>query len=166
MAYDLLLNEDNDIFIQNGDFVLTSSNGQLLKQRMEITFHTLVGEWYLNTEFGTYNIDLFTNKKLTKAQMDSYFINIIKSFPEVERLLEYVGEFNAFTREYSLRFRVKALGETLNVEFSLLPPGVETLYEETDYKFPPKGCDIADVQEANDFYKLIHIDIPTTLSWS
>lgn len=165
MAYDLLLNDNKDLIIESGDLVTTTSNAQLLKQRMEITFHTLVGEWYLNINYGTYDIGLFTSKSLTKPQMDAYFINLIKSFDEVESLMEYQGVFDAANREYSLQFRVRAEDTVVPIAISLTPPGVDTVYQDTDYKFPPKGCDIPETLSTNRFYELIHIDIPTTLSW-
>lgn len=156
---------DNDIVIVDKDLVLTSSVGELLRQRLLITFRTLVGEWFLNTEFGAYNIDLFTNKGITQSRADSYFINIINQYEEVEEILSFTSEFDKIKREYCLIFNVKtAEGDgVFEINFNQADSLIE--YPEATPLAEITSCSFTEADQVNAFYVLLNIDIPTTIPW-
>jgi hypothetical protein len=166
MAYDLLLDSDSrDLVISKGKMGMTSTVRELLRQRINITFRTLVGEWFLNTQFGLYDKDVFLNKQVTKTQVDAYIVDKLNQFPEVLRLKSFEGSFDGFTRTYSCTFVI--LTEDGNGVFrvNLTPPGVEVSYPDPKNDLEALTCEIPDVDNTNAYYEMMNFDLPTTIAW-
>lgn len=123
MSYDLLLDPNsNDLVLNKGKFYATSTIRELLRQRIHITFRTLVGEWFLNTSFGLYDKDVFLNKSVTKVQVDAYIIDKLNQFPEVLSVKSFEGSFDNFSRVYSCVFVVTTQDGTGVFSVNLAPP--------------------------------------------
>lgn len=166
MSYDLKLDSDTkDLVLSKGKFYTTSTVREILRQRIYITFRTMVGEWFLNTSFGLYDKDLFLNKRVTKVQVDAYVINQLNQFPEVDNIEFFEGSYDYNTRTYSATFVVKANGENGVFKISLAPPGVETSYPDPKDAQETLSCEIPTILNTNAFYEMMNFDLPTDIAW-
>lgn len=136
MTFDFLLNEKtNDIVFENGDFVWTKDNTELLRQRISITLQTWQGEWFWDTSFGTPYKQSILGKNRDKKEVDAIFIGIINSFDDVESLEEFESTYNIGDIRYELSFRVKAVdGDT--VVITNVRPDQEEIYPEPIFEEP------------------------------
>lgn len=166
MSIDLLLGVNtNDLVIEDGDLQLTNSQPTFLRQRMAITFNTYTREWFWNQEFGAINTDIIFNKSTGKPEIDSWFISIINSFPEVLEILSFESTANYQTRSYTLVFRVRTEEGEVSIFVRAGRPDLEITYPtptELPVDFDDCGVSIAD---ANELYELIHIDLPLDIPW-
>lgn len=153
-----------DLAIEDGDFKTTSSKKEFLRQRMQITFNTYVGEWFLNTSFGGINKAILFRKGATKEEIDAWFISVIRSFDEVEQIYRFDSEINT-DRSYTLNFSVKTSEDIYPFYITALRPDVEVLYPEPSVNDPTALSCISDVttEMADAFYKFIHITSPDEL---
>jgi len=166
MSYDLKLDSDGrDLVFSKGKFYTTGTVREVLRQRIYITFRTMVGEWFLNTQFGLYDKDLFLNKRVSKAQVDAYVINKLNQFPEVEVVDYFDSTYDFYTRTYSMTFVVKADGETGVFKINLVPPGAEVSYPDPQEDLEALRCEIPDIANTNAFYEMMNFDLPTTIAW-
>ena len=166
MAYDFALDDNaEDLVLSKGKFSMTQSVRQSLRQRMYITFRTFKGEWFLNTNFGAYDPELFLNKGVTKEVLDSYFITLINSFPEVQALQFFEGSYDPATRVYSMTFVVTADDQTGTYRIDLTPPGIEVAYPDPSGIFDIVQCEIPDIQQTNEYYEYLNITLASTGSW-
>lgn len=166
MAYDFLLDEDaKDLVISKGKFGFTQSVRQTLRQRMYITFRTIKGEWFLNTAFGAYDKEAFTNKELTKNALDSYFVSIINTFPEVLLLKSFEATYDPATRTYGMVFVVDTDGGTGVFRIDLTPPDVEVAYPDPSSIFDLDACEVPDVDTTNTYYEYLNITLATDKMW-
>lgn len=122
MTIDLLINETtDDIVFVNGDFSLATTNIQNVRQRIETTLKTFLGEWALNVQFGIpYRQSIFT-KVRNKEELDAIFISATSAVPGVTEILRFDSEFPRGTRQYTISLmEVRTTeGETVRVtEFS------------------------------------------------
>lgn len=166
MAYDFLLDDDaKDLVISKGKFGFTQSVRETLRQRMYITFRTVRGEWFLNAAFGAYDVEAFSNKELTKNALDSYFISLINSFPEVELLRSFEATYDPFTRTYGMIFSVDTVEGTGVFRIDLTPPDVEVAYPDPSSIFDLDACEIPDVDRTNTYYEYLNITLATDQRW-
>tara|TARA_Y100000593_G_scaffold94032_1_gene191196 strand:- start:13458 stop:13964 length:507 start_codon:yes stop_codon:yes gene_type:complete len=167
MAYDLALDTDGkDLSLSKGKFKTTQTVRELLRQRMYITFRAFKGEWFLNTQFGAYDTQLFLDKQVTKDILDSYFIALINSFPEVDVLRDFEGTYDVSTRTYSMTFVVTAQGQTGVYKIDLTPPGVEVAYPDPSSVFDINyECDFPDIDQTNAYYEYLNITLATDKRW-
>ena len=168
MAWDFLLDEDsNDLRLDRSEISTTSSKQQLLRQRMAITMKMWRGEWFWNALFGIPYRQVFFSRKIAKEQVDAVFLSVINSFDEVNYIDEFASEVNANDRSYSLYFHVYTdVGE--DKFYVRLGGPIESIeYDAStigDAVICPAG--VLDIDLANAHYKLINIDIPTTINWT
>lgn len=162
--YDLRLDNDSDIIVQDQDLALTRTAQDLLKQKIYVIFRTFAGEWYLNTQFGGYNKDVFLNKSLGKSGVDAYFISILNSLEEVEEVVTFSSEFAGTERLYTCRFDVRTTSGTGRFDINILPPGTELSYPSSGIGLDTI-CSTVDASSVNDFYELMNIRIPTEIPW-
>lgn len=167
MAFDLALDNDGkDIVLEKGKIATTSSVKQLLKQRMYITFRTLRGEWFRNVNFGAYNRELFFNGNATESSINAFFITLINSFPEVETLKIFEGEFLRETRSYRITFAVDTIeGTQGNYTVDLVPPGIEVPYPDPTNVLSQDACEVPEISTANQYYEYLNITMATDERW-
>lgn len=167
MAYDLALDSDgNDLTISRGRFGVTQTIRELLRQRMYITFRTFRGEWFLNTQFGAYDNNLFGSKSLTKDALDSYFVSIINNFPEVNLLESFEATYDVAKRIYGMTFVVRTDEGTGVYKIDLLPPDVEVAYPDPTGIFDLNyECDFPDIDQTNAYYEYLNITLATDKRW-
>lgn len=166
MSYDLKLDsEGRDLVFTKGKFYTTSTVREVLRQRIYITFRTMVGEWFLNTDFGLYDKDLFLNKRVSKPQVDAYVINKLNQFPEVQNIEFFESSYDYQTRTYSTTFVVRANGETGVFKINLIPPGTEINYPDPKEDLETLACEIPNIETTNAFYEMMNFDLPTTIAW-
>lgn len=166
MSYDLKLDSNaKDLVLSKGKFYITSTVREVLRQRIYITFRTMVGEWFLNTSFGLYDKELFLNKRVSKNQIDAYVINKLNQFPEVENIDYFEGSYDGFTRTYSATFVLKANGETGVFTINLVPPGTEVSYPDPNDALNVLSCEIPGIDNTNAYYEMMNFDLPTDIAW-
>lgn len=163
---DLRLTNNDITLTRGGDFALTQSMKELLKQRMIITFQAFTGEWFLNPEFGAFNRNILFNKLATKDLLDSYYKRQIINFPEVTGITSFTSFFDTRNRVYSFQFQVSTIEETAGFRINLIPPDVEVSYPYFPTELQAIGCTSGvDAETQNALYELINIDLPSTIPW-
>lgn len=119
---DLKINQDAyDLELVDGDFSLTQTESESLKQRLIIKLRTFRGEWYLDTQLGLPYFQRIFQKGTAKETVDSLFKQAILSEPEVQQLLEFSSSIDRQFRIYTLNFIVKSSNadEPIPVEIEL-----------------------------------------------
>ncbi len=119
---DLKLNDDtHDLELINGDFQITTTESESLRQRLIIKLLTFQEEWYLDTNLGTPWYQSILGKNRAKETIDSILKNIILAEPEVIRIESFGSTLDSRNRIYSLNFTVRSSNadEAIPVELEL-----------------------------------------------
>lgn len=164
---DLLVDEDTgDLSIINGDFGITSTSAESLRQRIELRFGTWKGEWAYNTTFGTPYRQKLLIGGVTQAQADAEFIAQINLEEDVTAIRNITSTYNPVTRSYVLS-RIEAYVNEELIDISLVSPETTKFsYPEpipvTDVSFNVCELDQEFVDQANALYELLNFDLPST----
>ena len=169
---DLLVDETSgDLSIINGDFSLTETSTQSLRQRLQVRFGTWKGEWEYNTAFGTpYKQRLFA-AGTTQDQADAEFIAQVNLESDVTAVRNVISSFDSITRSYKLS-RIEAYVDDVLVDISLAAPRT-TRYsypepvDTTEETFNVCGVDQEFLDNSNALYELLNFDLPLsgTSTW-
>lgn len=129
--FDILVNpKTGDIAYDNGEVTLITSYKKIVRQQLEITLKTFVGEWFNNITFGGINKDYFGDPRVTKLEVDAFYRTIILSNPDVIEIIEFESSLNPFTRHYDLDFTVRTLDGP--VEVTITSADLEETYTQPD----------------------------------
>lgn len=85
---DFKLGPDGDLVITDYDLVPTDGLDAIV-QRLRIKFRLFVGEWFLDTKFGTPWYQTVLKKNPDPGQMEAAFKEVILTTPEVQNILEF-----------------------------------------------------------------------------
>lgn len=158
---DFQLTPSGDLAIVNTNFVFTRSGKYTLRQQMEITLRMWMGEWFLNVAKGIPYRQIVMRKGVTKEEVDAQYISAINSFDEVISILSFTSGVDKQTRQYSLAFAVNTIyGKQTYTVIMASAERVNTLSLEEPCIYGTMGTESMDK-----FHKLIHIDLPTDISW-
>ncbi len=117
---DLLLDYDaHDLLIEGGDFKVTTSEADSLKQRLIVKLYTYLGEFYLDTTIGIPYYQRIFKKGTAKATIDSIFLQAILSEPEVIQVESFESSVDRASRIYSLSFRVRSSNESESIPIEI-----------------------------------------------
>ena len=120
---DILLDEDtHDAVFVNGSTPVTLTISQGLKQRLKIKLLTFMGEWFLDTNYGTPYFQQIVGKNRSKGTLDIIFRQVIISDEDVVSILKFESELST-DRVYSLTFSVKGRDGT-TIEITELEVGI------------------------------------------
>lgn len=118
---DILLDAlTNDLALDNGDLTLTSSVGELARQKVSINLNTFMGEWVYNVLAGIpYLRREGQPVKLlgasSKEFLDRYIIEGITTRDGVDSLETYDSSFDKVTGVVSINFVAIVEGDTVEV---------------------------------------------------
>lgn len=105
---DLVLGSDShDILLENGDFRLTQTTCESLRQRLIIKLLTFLGEWYLDLNTGVPYYQSILGKPRSRESIDIIFKNAILNTPDVLEITEFKSEVTK-DRFYLLKFKVRS----------------------------------------------------------
>jgi hypothetical protein len=105
---DLLLGEDYDLVLKNGDLVLTETKSQKVAQAITICLKTIQNEWFLNQDFGVPYLSILGQKP-----EELIFINILK-----EQILKVSDVLEVNLIETSFDSIKRALKINLHIKIS------------------------------------------------
>ena len=120
---DILLDEvTHDAIFLNGSTPVTPTVSEGLKQRLKIKLLTFMGEWFLDTNYGTPYFQQIVGKNRSKGTLDIIFRQIVAADNDVVTIVKFQSELS-INRAYSLNFSVKGRDGT-TVEIKELEVGV------------------------------------------
>ena len=98
---DLQLDSTGDLLISDFSFQLTFDDTEAVKQRLQIRLKAFVGEYFLDTDFGTPYYQQVFVKGISQGVIDSVFKDVIIKTTGVARISSYISNLNRTTRAYS-----------------------------------------------------------------
>ena len=96
-----------------GDGVISDAASNVA-QRLYIMLRTFAGEWYLNVEHGVPYFQSVLGKKVPVETIDLIFQQRILEEEGVQEIVEFSSSLST-SRVYSMRFKVKANGLTVDI---------------------------------------------------
>lgn len=152
-----------DLAIIDGDFGLTATSAQSLRQRIEARFSTWKGEWSYNTAFGTPYKQRLLIGGVSQASADAEFIAQVNLEPDVTAVRNIQSEYDPLTRSYTLK-RIEVYVNNEVIDLTLASP------ELTKYSYPqPLVLDEefilcteeqSFIDQSNELYELLNFDLP------
>jgi|GEM_PF-4143174 len=104
-----------DIDFDGGTVTLVSEPKKRVRQELETTLRTFVGEWFNNLQFGGINKDYIGRVGISKIEVDAFYRRVIMSNPEVLEILDFTSSLNTSTRHYELDFTVRTPAGDVNL---------------------------------------------------
>ena len=105
--FDLYINpKTGDLDFTNGTVKLVSEPKRRVRQELETTLKTFVGEWFNDTSYGGINKSYIGEVGVTKLEVDAFYRRVILQNPEVLEILEFDSNLNPLTRIYEVTFSV------------------------------------------------------------
>ena len=102
---DIRLNSDHDLDVSSLDLSLVDKAEQV-RQQLLIKLRLWVGEWFLDTEFGTPYLQSILGKQLTLSGAIAAIRNSILEVEGVNSIAELSYDFSAQNRKLSVEFIV------------------------------------------------------------
>jgi len=102
---DVKLGDDGDVLFINGECPVTTTDFDVVAQRLQIRLKTFQGEYDFNTSYGVPYFQRILGKKIRKQEIDNIFQQIIYLEDGVTEILDFNSTFSKNT--YELRFRAK-----------------------------------------------------------
>lgn len=119
---DLLLDSGtSDLVFQNGDCLVTTSDFDVVGQRLKIRLQTFKGEYNFNTEYGVPYFQRILGKKIRKQDVDNIFQQVILEEVGVREIITFNSTLINLT--YNLVFTVRndkgALSPPISINFNI-----------------------------------------------
>ena len=99
---DLVLGNDNDLLVINGQLQIFQTKEEFIRQRIMISLNTFTNTWFENINFGINQNLIFA--KGTQDLLDQDIKTIITGTDGVIKLLSYASSVDPITRIYTLNF--------------------------------------------------------------
>lgn len=100
---DIKLDSNHDIFFKDFDLVLCAGAEQV-RQQLEIKLKLWVGEWFLDTEFGTPYLQSILGKQLTLSGAIAAIKKSILEVSGVTQIIEFNFDFDNINRKLNVTF--------------------------------------------------------------
>lgn len=119
---DLLLDwETNDLIFQNGACPVTTTDFNVVGQRLKIRLQTFQGEYNFNTAYGVPYFQRILGKKIRKQDIDNIFQQIILEEDGAREIINFRSTLINLT--YNLNFTIRddkgAISPNISVNFNL-----------------------------------------------
>jgi len=101
---DLLLDENNDLIFQNGECPVTTSDFNVVAQRLKIRLQTFLGEYKYDINYGVPYLQRILGYKVRKSEIDDIMRQAILDEEGVVEILEFISVIPLNT--YNLSFTV------------------------------------------------------------
>lgn len=102
---DIKLGSDGDVLFVNGGCPVTTSDFDVVSQRLQIRLKTFQEEYDFNTGYGIPYFQRILGKKVRKQEVDNIFQQTIMQEDGVLEILDFNSTF--INNIYELRFRAK-----------------------------------------------------------
>lgn len=126
-----------DVAYENGTVTLITEPKKRVRQELEITLRTFIGEWFNNLEFGGINRRFIGNIGVSKIEVDAFYRSVILSNPEVIEIVDFYSTLNPISRQYDLEFTVRTYEGEVSVVSSSASNEVEYEQPDEDIYLPP-----------------------------
>lgn len=157
IPFDLKLGVNNDLLIQDGDLILTTTKTEICAQTLGITLKTFRGEWFLNSNFGVPYLQEIVGIARKKETVDKIFLAQIANNVYVDNIDSYTSSFDLNERYYSMTVNVSVGEETVTSYFST-QPSEEYIYPEAGDDNSAISCEAFEIVESsNRLYRFINI---------
>jgi len=111
----------NDLLFVNGECPITSSDFDVVAQRLSIRLKTCLGEYNFNTEYGVPYFQSILGQRVRKQDVDNIMQQQIYKEEGVVQLKEFNSALENF--EYGMSFRAEndkgLLSDPININISL-----------------------------------------------
>ena len=115
---DLVLGNDNDLLVINGQLQIFQTKEEFIRQRIMISLNTFTNTWFENINFGINQNLIFA--KGTQDLLDQDIKTIITGTDGVIKLLTYTSTVDTITRIYTAAFSYEtAEGVILSSEVTI-----------------------------------------------
>lgn len=127
--FDFYISPDTgDLVFEDGDFRMTQTKGESLRQRIYITLNCWRGDWFWDTTFGVPYRESILGKPRTKDEVDAIFLSQITQYAdEYESLDEFTTTYDRRQRTFDVIFRI-TVGDGEEATNITLLPADEELY--------------------------------------
>lgn len=113
--------DTGDLLFQNGSCPVTSTDFNVVGQRLKIRLQTFQGEYNFNTSYGVPYFQRILGKKIRKQDVDNIFQQIILEEVGVREIINFRSTLINFI--YNLNFTVRddkgAISSNISVNFPL-----------------------------------------------
>ena len=111
---DFKLGTDNDLVIENDDFVIIDGSAAIA-QHLTIRLQFFLGEWFLDTRIGIDYFGQVFSKGVDITAVNAIFKQTILTTPGIVSIQQYASDFDPGEREFSIDFQAKlSSGEILD----------------------------------------------------
>lgn len=157
IPFDLKLSDSNGLVMSDGDFVLTTTRGDICKQSLSITLNTWKGEWFLGTDFGVPYLQQIIGTARKKDIVDKVLLAQIADNEYVDTIQSYSSTEDKTNRYYSATFTVVVDEDTVTASFTTIP-SEEYIYPTPDNNFSVTCDEYLITPYAEELYHYENID--------
>lgn len=156
IPYDLKLGSDNDLIMDDGDLVLTTTRTEIAAQTLGITLKTYRGEWFLNTTFGVPYLQEIIGVARKKDIVDRIFLAEIAKNIYIDTINSYKSYYDRDQRYYNMDVVVTVGADTVTTSFNT-QPSEEFIYPEAGDDNAAITCEAYTIVESsNRLYRFIN----------
>lgn len=114
------VNGTGDLVFVNGAIPVTTSEPDVVGQRVAIRLRTIFSEWFLDERYGTPWFQVLGTKK-TASQIDSIIQREVLSVDGVREITSWTSELRP-DRTYGCSFVIKTKNGGLSERIEIIPP--------------------------------------------
>lgn len=114
------INGTGDLIFDNGNIPLTTEEADVVGQRVAIRLRTIMGEWFLDENYGTPWLQVIGTKK-TASQIDPIIQREVLSVEGVREIVSWSSGVR-MDRTYWCSFTIRTKNGGLSEAISLFPP--------------------------------------------
>lgn len=156
IPFDLKLGATNDLVINSGDLVLTTTKTEIAAQTLGITLKTFRGEWFLNSQFGVPYLQEIVGVAKKKEVVDRIFLAEIARNIYVDNINSYRSTYDRDDRYYQMTVTVTVGADTVTSIFNT-QPSEEFIYPESGDDNASITCEAFEiVDSSNRLYRFIN----------
>ena len=156
VPFDLKLGPNNDLIMDDGDLVLTTTRTEIAAQTLGITLNTYRGEWFLNTNFGVPYLQEIIGVARKKDIVDRIFLAEIAKNVYIDTINSYKSAYDMDQRYYSMTVMVTVGADTVTSIFNT-QPSEEFIYPEAGEDNAAIICEAYSIVEnSNRLYRFIN----------
>lgn len=156
IPYDLKLGSDNDLIMDDGDLVLTTTRTEIAAQTLGITLKTYRGEWFLNTTFGVPYLQEIIGVARKKDIVDRIFLAEIAKNIYIDTINSYKSYYDRDQRYYNMDVVVTVGADIVTTSFNT-QPSEEFIYPEAGDDNAAITCEAYTIVESsNRLYRFIN----------
>lgn len=156
IPFDLKLGPNNDLIMDDGDLVLTTTRTEIAAQTLGITLNTYRGEWFLNTNFGVPYLQEIIGVARKKDIVDRIFLAEIAKNVYIDTINSYKSAYDMDQRYYSMTVMVTVGADTVTSIFNT-QPSEEFIYPEAGEDNAAIICEAYSIVEnSNRLYRFIN----------